>query len=126
MPSSRRSKKQKLPSGGDCYEAAGKFIGDQLIAGETDRYILVHGEVRGQGPLMGVTFGHAWIVDTSTDNVIDKSNGRDISLPRFIYYGIGGINDLDNHYEYTAEEARDKMLETGNYGPWDLITSSGL
>jgi len=47
-------------------------------------------------------------------------------MPRFIYYAIGGIEEIDNFHEYTAEEARDMMLKTGNYGPWDLITSSGL
>lgn len=119
-------KKGKKIDGGDCYEAAGKFVGDQLLTGEKDRYILVHGEVRGQGPLSGVNFGHAWVVDTTNDMVLDMSNGRDLKLPRFIYYAIGGIEEIDNYYEYTQQEAAKKMLEFGHYGPWDLKTSSGL
>lgn len=120
-------KKKKAPAAnGDCYEAAGKFIAEQLMMGRGDGYVLVHGEVRGQGPLMGVNFGHAWVIDVATDSVIDKSNGRDINMPRFIYYAIGGVEDIGNYHEYTAEEARAVMLKTGNYGPWDLRTSSGL
>jgi len=122
----KKASKKPHPDGGDCYESAGKFVGEQLVAGAADRYLLVHGEVRGQGPLQGVNFGHAWVVDLTTNAVIDRSNGRDITMPRFIYYAIGGIEEIDNFHEYTAEEARDMMLKTGNYGPWDLITSSGL
>lgn len=119
-------RKKRLPAQGNCYEAAGKFIIDNLLAGEAERYNLVHGEVMGQGPLEGVQFGHAWIVDTTTDNVTDLSNGRNITLPRQIYYLLGQIDQIGNYHVYTAQEAKDMMTKYRNYGPWDLVTSSGL
>jgi hypothetical protein len=126
-PKSRSPRKKKvLPADGDCYEAAGKFISERLLDGDRIRFLLVHGEVRGQGPLMGVNFGHAWVIDKTSDSVIDRSNGRNLVMPRFIYYAIGGVEEIGNFHEYTAEEARNMLLETGSYGPWDLVTSSGL
>jgi len=88
--------------------------------------VVVHAEVMGQGQIEGVQYGHGFVVDKSTDTVIDTSNGRDLRLPRIIYYAIGQINDIDNIHEYMYEEVTEKMLETGHYGPWDLKTSSGL
>ena len=105
--------------------------------------MLIHGEVQGQGPLSGVRYGHAWVEDGSI--VVDRSNGRDIRMPKAIYYAIGAIaspdmskwgvpgslNDPDlfsggNLHKYTWEEARTKILDSGNWGPWDLVTESGL
>ena len=85
---------------------------------------LVHGEVAGQGPLEGVTFGHAWVLDG--DTVIDPSNGRDIRMPKTIYYALGAIDRIDNLHVYTPEQARERMLRYGHFGPWDLKTRSGL
>lgn len=115
-----------MSAGGDCYEAAGKFIMNECMLGDADncRYILVHGEVMGQGPIAGISFGHAWVLDGST--VIDKSNGRDLTMPSQIYYAIGQIDSLDNIIEYSWEEARTKILDYGHWGPWDLETESGL
>ena len=80
-------------SGGDCYEAAGRYMMDHCILGNDDcGLILVHGEVAGQGTLEGITYGHAWVLDGSA--VIDKSNGRDIQMPQMIYYAIGQINNI--------------------------------
>lgn len=107
---------------GDCYEAAANYLMDHALGmGVTDpnyNLRLVHGEVAGQGPLAGTTFGHAWIEDG--DIVIDRSRGRDIRMPKFLYYRIGQIDDLNNIHVYTPEEARAKLLETKIYGPWDL------
>ena len=115
-----------MSAGGDCYEAAGKFIMDNCGFGNPDdcQFILVHGEVMGQGPIAGIPFGHAWVLDGST--VIDKSNGRDISMPAQLYYAIGQIDSIDNIIEYPWEEARTKILDYGHWGPWDLETESGL
>jgi len=88
------------------------------------QFILVHGEVMGQGPIEGTPFGHAWVLDGST--VIDKSNGRDVTMPVPIYYMIGQIDRIDNIIEYSWEEARTKILDSGHWGPWDLETESGL
>ena len=127
----RRAKRQKT-SGGDCYEAAAKYIlsvGNPVFggtAGAAANLVVVHAEVMGQGGIAGVQYGHGFVVDKSTDTVIDTSNGRDLRLPRVIYYAIGQIEYIGNIYEYTLEEVAEKMLESGHYGPWDLKTSSGL
>ena len=115
-----------MSAGGDCYEAAGKFIMDECMLGDVVdcQYILVHGEVMGQGPIEGTPFGHAWVLDGST--VIDKSNGRNLVLPMQIYYALGQIESIGNVHEYTWEEARTKILDYGHWGPWDLETESGL
>ena len=137
MPKSPRTKKS-LPDGGDCYEAAGKYIlslstlhmgsGGKIggEAGGAEGLILVHAEVFGQGPLEGKTFGHAFVVDTETDMVIDKSNGRNIKLPRALYYAIGGVETIGNYHEYTPQEMMENMIKYRHWGPWDLVTSSGL
>jgi hypothetical protein len=123
MPRKPRSKKAT----GDCYEAAFKFIMDECILKPENesRYILVHAEVMGQGPLQGTTFGHAFVVKDRAV-VVDKSNGRNLEMPAFLYYAVGQISDIGNEHQYTWEEARKKAVEIGTYGPWDLVTESGL
>lgn len=116
-----------MSANGDCYEAAFKAMMDECMFNPDaeDRYVLVHAEVMGQGPIEGTTFGHAFLVkDDST--VIDKSNGRNLELPRQVYYFIGRIEEIGNKHEYTWAEARKKARKTGHYGPWDLKTTSGL
>jgi hypothetical protein len=114
-----------MSANGDCYEAAGKFMMDECQLGDScEGLTLVHGEVMGQGPVAGIPFGHAWVLDGSTD--IDKSNGRDIAMPMRVYYAIGQIDRIDNVIEYPWEEARTKILDYGHWGPWDLETESGL
>lgn len=132
-PRTRRApKRAKKTSGGDCYEAAANYIlsvGNPAFGGTVGaakNLLVVHAEVMGQGPLEGTTFGHGFVVDKSNDSVIDKSNGRDLHLPRVIYYAIGQIEYIGNIHEYTYEEVTEKMVESGHYGPWDLKTSSGL
>ena len=129
-------------AGGDCYEVSGKHMMENCQVGGCN-LTLVHGEVQGQGPLSGIRYGHAWVEDGAT--VIDKSNGRNLTMPQAIYYAIGAIaspdmskwgnpeslNDPDlftggNLHKYTWEEARKKILDHGHWGPWDLVTESGL
>ena len=80
-------------SGGDCYEAAGKYMMDNCDVDGCEDLVLVHGEVGGQGALDGVRFGHAWVEKGGT--VIDKSNGRNINMPKFVYYAIGQVQNID-------------------------------
>ena len=104
----------KIPSknkGGDCYVAAGRYIMDN----HNPKLVLVHGIVTGQGDIAGIQFGHAWVEDG--DMVIDTSNGRDIQLPKQLYYALGNIETTKR---YTMEKAMEKMLKIGHYGPWDL------
>ena len=133
---------ESVPTGGDCYEAAGKYMMGKCMTGDCN-LVLVHGEVSGQGDLTGVRYGHAWVEDGGT--VIDKSNGRNLTLPKVFYYSLGqiaspdmskwgtpeGMNDPDlftggNLHKYSWEEARAKILDSGHWGPWDLVTKSGL
>ena len=123
---------------GDCYEAAANYVINHsgivpfLVppgATPNPKLILVHGEVTGQGRLEGTKYGHAWIEDSET--VIDQSNGRDLRLPKMIYYAIARIVPEfppfePNLHKYTAEEARRNLLKYKHYGPWDLKTSTGL
>jgi len=128
--------------GGDCYEASGKYIMDNDFTNDNEKLILVHGEVTGQQALNGIRFGHAWVekeVDEPMINthpnmqlseqqikdfrtiVIDKSQGRNIEMPKVMYYSIGNINP-ENTIRYTPEEVRRKIAEHGDWGPWDLNT----
>jgi len=105
---------------GDCYEAAVKIM---LLDTPNPNLRLVHGEVAGQGPLEGVTLGHAWVEDG--DVVIDNTNGRNITMPKVVYYAIGRIDQINNFHVYTTEEARTKVLSFLHYGPWDLAVKEG-
>ena len=105
---------------------------DNCMIGKCN-YILVHGEVTGQGPLEGVKYGHCWIEDG--DIVIDVSNGRNIRMPKEVYYLLGRIGspetarfgiEAGNLHKYTWEEAREKILQHEHWGPWDLETETGL
>jgi len=101
--------------GGDCFEAAGRYIIDHAIVGSEKTLVLVHGLVTGQGKIQGVEFSHAWVEDG--DIVIDTSNGRDIQMPKAAYYALGHIRKT---FRYTLDEARKKFLQFKTYGPWDL------
>lgn len=110
---------EKLTGTGDCYEAGADFLMQMKMSGrheEMDEYRLVHGLVMGQGPLEGVRYTHCWL---EKDNmVIDKSNGRNIKMPKRTYYGIGQIQEKDV-IRYTPLDAFAMMVDTGIYGPWD-------
>jgi hypothetical protein len=108
---------------GDCYEAAGNYIvAHALFPGKEKGLVLVHGEVTGQGPLEGVKYGHAWVEKGGL--VIDTSNGRSLRMPKAAYYALGRIGD--NLHRYTPEQMRREILRHEHWGPWDLVTSSGL
>ena len=102
---------------GDCFEVSGKLVLDQFILGGSKNLILVHGIVTGQGPIGGVQYGHGWVEDG--EEVIDKSQGRNLRLPKQLYYSLGNI-DPANTFRYDTEETRKKILEYGHWGPWDL------
>jgi len=109
----------KNSSGGDCYQVAAKLVIDSEVGTEL---VLVHAEVTGQGPLEGIKYGHAWVENIHGD-VIDKSNGRDITINKQVYYSIGNISSKKGKmFKYTRREALDKMLDSEHFGPWDLKT----
>jgi predicted ABC-type ATPase len=108
--------------GGDCFVKAGSFC---LLHNSYDfigEPYLVHAEVRGQGKIEGLRYGHAWVEDDK--NVYDFSNGREIIMPKQVYYYYGDIktDDPKKYQRYTFQEARDKMSKTKNYGSWDIET----
>ena len=117
-----RARGRKADTCGDCYEAAFKMLMDLCLFSpeEAPRYLLVHAEVQGQGPLAGARFGHAFLVRDSV-TVIDHSNGRSIEMPAFLYYAIGQIQNIGNE-----RQSRQRAVDHGTYGPWDLVTSTGL
>ena len=108
---------------GDCYEAAGKYMMDNCMMGGCD-FVLVHAEVAGQGHLQGITYGHAFVLDG--DTIIDVSNGRNLKLPKAVYYALGQVDNIGNIHEYTWEEARRLIVDFEHWGPWELKTASGL
>lgn len=122
---SRRSVFRKAQETGDCYEAAFQhMMSDAMRSGignmATDLK-LVHAEVAGQGPLDGIRYGHAFVLDGNT--VIDKSNGRNLVMPASKYFMLGDIKKAPSKYfEYSWKEVQKKAVTTGHYGPWDLNT----
>jgi hypothetical protein len=118
-------KKTKIKGKGDCCYIAGQFVINNNFAPSKIEFIgepyLVHAEVRGQGKIEGMRYAHAWVEDDFY--VYDYSNGREIKLPKMIYYAIGDIrNEPKKYIKYTFEEARKRMLDTGTYGTWDIET----
>jgi len=105
--------------GGDCYTTAGRYVLDR--AGDSNLR-LVQGEVAGQGPLAGKRFGHSWVEDLSDKRmpiVIDRSNGRDITVPRVVYYGLGDVKKI---HRYTPKQVAAKVSKHGYWGQWDFKT----
>jgi len=108
--------------GGDCYIVSGRIAMQILHKDIKFKGIpyVVHAEVRGQGKIEGVRYGHAFIEDDV--NVYDFSNKREVIIPKQIYYYFGNINPNDpkKYRRYTFLEAKKKMVKTGNYGCWDI------
>ena len=123
-PKLAKGKKLKSSGGGDCYYIAGQFAMDNIFSPKKIDYVgtpyLVHAEVQGQGHIAHIRYGHAWVEDD--ENVYDFSNGRELVIPKPLYYAIGDIrtNNPKKYQKYTFAEARQKMLQTKHYGCWDL------
>ena len=83
------------------------------------KYILVHGIVTGQGPLEGLQYCHAWVIDERADKVIDMTlpTGSQ-QIPLGLYYWVGKI---DITREYNAAEVSKMLDKYGTYGPWDKV-----
>lgn len=108
---------RKPGTDGDCYQANGRKITDILIKGKGPMWKLVHGIVINQADHLPM--GHCWI--ENNEMVLDFSNGREIEMPKMLYYALGNIVESDC-IKYTAEEVRHWILETGHWGPWELET----
>ena len=107
----------KANTDGDCYEVSGKYLMDNGMYGRNPDLVLVHGIVHGQGKIKGIPYGHAWVEDGG--EVIDRSNGRDLRLPKELYYALGGISETRR---YSISDMRKKVNEHEHWGPWDVIS----
>jgi hypothetical protein len=120
----------KKSKGGDCYVVAGKIALNNRLPNEKNREFVgepyvIHAQVTGQGAIAGLKYGHAWVEDSIY--VYDYSNGRELKIPKAVYYKLGQVVEQQPiYFKYTFGEAKRKMAETGHFGSWDLITESGL
>ena len=114
----------RLASTGNCYESALGVMYRLCTDGCPEQYRLVHAEIIGQGPIEGVAHGHAFVVDIVNDIVVDESNGRHLRMDSGVYEAIARIRG--NVHVYTWDEAVERAFDEGHYGPWDLVTSTGL
>lgn len=113
-------------AGGNCYESALGVMYRLCTDGCPEQYRLVHAEIIGQGPIEGVAHGHAFVVDLVNDIVYDESNGRHLRMDSGVYEALARISVHGNVCVYTWDEAVENAFESGHYGPWDLVTSTGL
>ena len=95
---------------GDCFVSA-----LHTFMENPRKYTLVHGVVTGQGPLEGLQYCHAWVLDG--DTVIDKTTPMK-KLPADLYYAIGQIEITR---EYNASEVYKMLDKYETYGPWDKV-----
>lgn len=92
---------------------------------------LVHAEVQGNGPkTQGLRFGHGYLTLTIPDMhlrlAIDYANRQRIVVSLDYYEWAGNIGVIDNKHDYTYGEAIEFACRTRHYGPWELVTRSGL
>jgi len=107
---------KKTPKKGDCYDANGRYIIDQKIGGKPQGLKLVHGVAILQTD--GKPFGHCWL--EKGNEVWDFSNGKNIRLPKELYYALGRIPVHGYKlYKYTADEVAKFIVKTGHWGPWE-------
>jgi phenylpropionate dioxygenase-like ring-hydroxylating dioxygenase large terminal subunit len=111
---------------GNCYEAGLTTLMRLCSEGDESHYRLVHAEIIGQGPIDDLRHGHAFVVDVVRDVAYDESNGKNVCWPLPVYAAIARMHEVGNWHMYTLKEASLRALDTGEYGPWDLVTSTGL
>lgn len=92
-----------------------------MIHPTRNKFSLVHGIVTGQGPIEGIKYGHAWVLHTDSNVVIDVT--ADIRMPFDIYKRIGQI---EYYVVYTWKEAVKNCNKFGHYGAWDETISAAI
>ena len=101
-----------MKENGDCFVAAGRYI----LYSKDDNEKLVHGVVEGQDELYGILFTHAWV---ERGNIcIDKSNGKNLELPKNVYYALGKVREKYIK-KYSKIETTKNLLKFEHWGPWD-------
>ena len=100
---------------GDCFAAAGRAI---LNGNSTTDMRLVHAVVT--QPLQpSCSYPHGFNLVGET--VIDNSNGGCLTMAKQEYFNTFKIRQKEGLYaEYTTGEALLKLVQSGNFGPWDL------
>jgi GNAT superfamily N-acetyltransferase len=128
---------------GDCHLAAWQTL-EEMVAGElgedAENIRLVQGVPYGTGgDAEGRRFDHSWVeYDVPAPElppeiaqqyeraglefpaptmVLDRSQGRNIQLPKEIYYHAGTMTE-DDVRRYTYEEAHEMLDSEGHLGPW--------
>lgn len=97
---------------GDCYLAAGKFIGREAVLAFSKDYRLVHGNLARLR--QDVRSNHAWVEEA--DLVHEVSNGQHKVFSRAAYYQVNGVTCI---HRYMPEEALRLMIRHGHWGPWE-------
>lgn len=126
MTTKNRIAKLKRGAAGNCFESAMKLMHRLCTTGTAERYRLIHAEIIGQGPIEGIAHSHAFVVDVIDDIAYDESNGRSLQMDVGLYEAIARIATHSNVCVYTWDEAVENAFDHGHYGPWDLVTSTGL
>ena len=110
---------------GDCFEIHSRFISNSIIGYNRKDikyepgWTLVQGVVTGSPDteVDGIRFGHSWM---EKDNMVwDISNGRDIKLPKDLYYKLGNIKEQEC-YKYDEAQTRANILKYGHWGSWEF------
>lgn len=130
------------PDNGNCFPVAYHLavIDPGMLDVNEDEITVVHGLPIGRGLTNeGKRFWHAWVEVKRTiwipeetiqaypefallnpivlETVIDRSSGKNLSIPRSAYYSMGQLSD-EFVWRFTPEEAAAEMESIGHYGPW--------
>lgn len=130
------------PNNGNCFPVAYHLaiLDPGMLDVNEDEITVVHGLPIGRGDQNGgKRFWHAWVEvcrtiwipdetieaypefahlnPTVLDTVIDRSSGKNLSIPKSAYYAMGELDD-DFVWRFTPEEAIEERERRGHVGPW--------
>jgi len=108
-------------SKGNCYEANFKELCLVNPMSYGEEWVLVHAM---REIIQGTEWwgGHAFLLNTDTDEVHDFSNGKHEVYDKDDIYAKWSIQVMGNqtYYEYTKKQAGRLAVDTGHYGCWEL------
>ena len=104
--------KREASATGDCFEAAGQAVSLPFTKSLPDGAELCHGVIVGHGP----DHVHAWC--EAGGMVYDFSQGKNLMIPREVYYQMGGI-DPSRIKRYNRSEVLNMTIEHQHWGPWE-------
>lgn len=118
--------------GGDCFPTTVAFLTSglmeeaaaatrtPLVKNERSPWRVVHGLPVGTGgDVEGVRHWHAWVEVRTPEGhlVLDLSNGKELRVPRALFYAVGRL-DEDLVWRFTPAEAAAEANRHGHCGPW--------